>query len=380
MSTESEALIERAKALAPMLRQNAAAADRERRISDATMAAIREAGFLRILQPHDDGGYALPPEVLWRVAVEIGRGCASTAWLVGLNGANVWLLSLFDKACRDEVFADGAQALVPVLTGGVGRDVEVREAAGGYRLSGRWRYASGIDHADWVAALVPLSDGPALMVVEAGRFGIDHDSWQVLGMRGTGSKDIALAETFVPRHRTLAWSGIEAGREHAHPLYRLPANPLLAMSVAAPLIGTARGIVDTLRETIARRVAAGSGAAQIDDPRAHATLGQCAAEIAMSETALLATAASLHDVGNVGLDERARLRACTVVAARAALALADRAVAAVGGSVLPQGSAMERGFRDIHAMASHFLLQLDPSAEAYGRLLLGLPPLPGSRL
>lgn len=380
MSTESEAMIERARALVPMLRQNAATADRERRISDDTMAAIREASFLRILQPQEDGGHALPPEVLWRVAIEVARGCPSTAWLVGLSGANVWLLSLFDKACRAEVFANGTEALIPVLTGGVGRDVEVREASGGYRLSGKWRYASGIDHADWVAALVPLPDGPALAVVEASKFDIDHDSWRVLGMRGTGSKDIALAEAFVPHHRTLPWSGVEAGREHADPLYRLPANPLLAMSVAAPLIGTARGIVDTLQETIARRVAAGSGAAQIDDPRAHATLGQCAAEVAMAEAALFVAAASLYDGGNVDLDERARLRGCTVVAARGALASADRAVAAVGGSLLPQGSAMERGFRDIHAMASHFLLQLDPSAEAYGRLLLGLPPLPGSRL
>jgi len=344
------------------------------------MAMIRDAGFLRILQPRDNGGHALPPDVLWRVTCEIARGCASTAWLVGLSGANVWLLSLFDESCRAEVFADGGQALVPVLTGGVGRDVELREVSGGYRLSGRWRYASGIDHADWVAALVPLPDGPALAVIEASAFSIDHDSWQVLGMRGTGSKDIALAETVVPRHRTLPWSAIEAGREHTDPLYRLPANPLLAMSVAAPLIGTALGIVDSLAEAISQRIAGSAGKTRIDDPRAHATLGWCAAEAGMAETSLYSNSAHLYAAGNPSLDERARLRASTVVAARAALAAADRAAAAAGGGLLPQGSALERGFRDIHAMASHFLLQPDISTEAHGCLLLDLPPPEGARL
>lgn len=380
MTERAEDLIARAEALVPMLRAAAATADRERRIADDTMATIRDAGFLRILQPRENGGYALPPEVLWRVTGTIARGCASTGWLVGLSGANVWLMGLFDAACRAEVFADGAQALVPVLTGGVGQDVDVHEASGGYRLSGRWRYASGIDHADWVAALVTLSDGPALLVVEARAFTVDHDSWRVLGMRGTGSKDIELGETFVPAHRCLPWSTAEAGRAHADPLYRVPANPLLAMSVAAPMIGTARGIVDALAETIARRIVAGTGAAQIGDPRAHATLGRCATEVAMAEIALYDNAARLHAGGAVDMGERARLRAATVVAADTALAAAKRAVAAVGGGLLPEGSPLERGFRDIHAMASHFLLQRDPSTEAYGCQLLDLAPPPGARL
>ena len=118
MTAQTKALVERAKAVVPMLRAQAADADRDRRIADDTMASIRDAGFLRILQPRENGGHALSPEVLWRVTSEIARGCASTAWLVGLSGANVWLLGLFGAPCRAEIFADGNQALVPVLTGG----------------------------------------------------------------------------------------------------------------------------------------------------------------------------------------------------------------------------------------------------------------------
>ena len=99
----------------------------------------------------------------------------------------------------------------------------------------------------------------------------------------------------------------------------------------------------------------------------------------MADTALYDSAARLY-AGAASLEDRARLRIGTALAARTALAAADRAIAAVGGSLLPQGGPLERGFRDIHAMASHFLLQLDPSAEAYGRLLLDLPAPAGARL
>ena len=371
MTAQARTLIDRARDLAPAFRARAPRADRHRTLPAESVAEIRDAGFLRILQPRDNGGYALSPDVLWRVTCEIGRGCASTAWIVGLNGANVWLLSLFDETCRAEIFADGAQVLVPVLTGSAGRDVGVRAVSGGYRVSGSWRYASGIDHADWVAALVPLPDGPALAIFETDAFTVDHDSWHVLGMRGTGSKDIVLAETFLPRHRALSWAAIQAGRDHADPLYRLPANPFLAMSIAAPLIGTALGIVDALTETIGRRVAANANADA--DPRIYTTLGLCAAEADMAETTLYENSARLYAAGNPDLAERARIRASTVVATRAALSAADRAASAAGGALLRQGSALERGFRDIHAMASHFLLHPDMSTEALGRLRLNLP-------
>ncbi len=380
MPSQSDEFVARVAALIPMLQQQASVADHDRKIGDATIAAIRQAGFLRILQPRANGGCELSPEVLWRVTVEMARGCASTAWLVGLSGANVWLMGLFDATGRAEIFADGCDVLVPVLTGGVGRNIEVRETAGGYQVSGHWRYASGIDHADWVAALVPLREGPTLAVFEAAAFKIDNDSWHVLGMRGTGSKDVSLVNGFVPYRRTLAWSSIESGRKGATPLYRLPANPLLAMSVTAPLIGTARAIVDALVDAIGRRVAAGTGQAQIESQHAHIVLGQCAAEVGLAEMGLYENAARLYAGGDIDLNERARIRVQTVTAARTALSAANRAIGAVGGSLLPQGGPLERGFRDIHAMASHFLLQLDPSAEAYGRLLLGLPPPAGARL
>ncbi len=380
MTADSSALIQRARDMAPALRASAAAADRDRAISEESMALIHDAGFLRILQPRENGGYALPPDVLWRVTCEVAQGCASTAWLVGLSGANVWLLSLLDASARAEIFANGASVLVPVMTGSAGRDVVVQEVSGGYEISGRWGYASGIDHADWVAVLAPLPNGLALAVIEADAFTVDQDSWHVLGMRGTGSKDIALAKTVVPHHRTLSWDAIQAGRAHDDPLYRFPANPFLTMSVAAPLIGTARSIVAALAEAMGRRINANPTSKGVDDRRAPATLGGCAAEVAMAETALYDNSARLYAAGVPELAERARLRASTVVAARTALNAATRAATAAGGNLLRQGSALERGFRDIHAMASHFLLQPDISTEAYGCLLLDLPPPESARL
>src|SRR5690606_31298147 len=149
------------------------------------------------------GGLAMSPSVLWTVTREIGRGCGSTAWIMSLLGLHPWLVGMFDPQAQADVFGDG-EAVVPVLTGVVGRDLRVTRAKGGYEISGLWRYASGIDIANWVIAMVPIAKPraeapePHLILVPKSAFRIDHASWNVLGMRGTGSKDVRLDRAFVP--------------------------------------------------------------------------------------------------------------------------------------------------------------------------------------
>lgn len=390
----SEDFVDRARALIPALRERAAAAEAARMVPAETMAELCDADIFRLLQPKADGGHALSPTALWRVTREIGRGCASTAWLVGLCGINVWLLGFFSARAQTEVFGDGAQLIMPVQTGGVGSEIETRAVADGHEISGRWRMASGIDHANWVAVLVPLPDANGtvalhLVVVPADAFAIDHDSWQVLGMRATGSKDVRLPPTVVPAHRIMPWADIQDGRPHPDaghddPLYRIPANPLLTMSIAAPLIGAATGVVDRFLETVAERISAGTKQRQIDDPEAHAIAGRAAAEIDMAATMILSDSDALYDGAKRGRTQdrtaRARVRAHVTAAAETACAASDRMFAEAGGSLLPSGTPLERAFRDIHVMASHFLLRPAVSNAAYGRLLLGLEPADYARL
>lgn len=387
-----EELIARARALIPTLRARAAACEDARRISDETARDLVDAGFFRITQPASAGGYAMNPSALWAVTREIGRGCGSTAWVMSLLGLHPWLVGMFEPQAQDEVFADG-DAIVPVLTGGVGRDLGMTAVPGGYEITGLWRYASGIDIATWVIAMVPIMRGdapePHLVLVPKREFCIDHASWNVLGMRGTGSKDVRLERAFVPMHRMVPWLDAQRGvypgsAVNREPTYRAPLNGLFAMSTAAAVVGVASGAVDHFVDSVKTRVVIGTGQRQIEDKAIHLEAGHCAAQVHMAFALLLRDVDEMYETARRGeafaTDRRARYRMDAALIARTALAAADRMFNAVGGSLLPSGAPLERCFRDIHAMASHFLLQPEPAAEIYGRVLLGLDLPQGARL
>jgi 3-hydroxy-9,10-secoandrosta-1,3,5(10)-triene-9,17-dione monooxygenase len=385
-------LVQRARDLIPALRERAAACEDGKRIPAETARDLAAAGIFRITRPASAGGYAMSPSVLWTVAREIGRGCGSTAWIVSLLGLHPWLVGMFEPRAQADVFASG-EAIVPVLTGGVGRDLRIDPVDGGYAVSGLWRYASGIDIATWVIAAVPIrrngAPEPHLILVPAQAFAIDHASWTVLGMRGTGSKDVRLDRVFVPAHRTMSWvdaqRGIYPGAVvNREPTYRAPLNALFAMSTAAAVVGVASGVVDNFVEAVRSRTPIGTGQKQVEDKSAQIEVGACAAQVQMAFALLQ------HDVdemieaaaqgGSFTTEQRTRYRMDAALISRTALTAADRMFNAVGGSLLPTGSPLERGFRDIHAMASHYLLQPEPAAELHGRALLGLDLPPGARI
>jgi alkylation response protein AidB-like acyl-CoA dehydrogenase len=385
-------LVQRARALVPALRARAAACEDARRIPGETVRDLVDTGIFRITRPASAGGYALSPSVLWAVAREIGRGCGSTAWIVSLLGLHPWLVGMFEPRAQADVFSDG-EAIVPVLTGGVGRDLAIAPVEGGYEVSGLWRYASGIDIATWVIAMVPIPRNggtePHLILVPADAFAIDHASWNVLGMRGTGSKDVRLDRVFVPAHRTLSWidaqRGIYPGAAiNREPAYRAPLNGLFAMSTAAGVVGVASGVVDHFVEAVRGRISAGTGSRQVEDKAAQIEAGLCAAQVHMAFTLLQHDVDEMIDIAARGetctTEQRTRYRTDAALVARTALAAADRMFNAVGGSLLPTGTPLERAFRDIHAMASHFMLQPEPAAELHGRVLLGLDLPPGARI
>ncbi len=387
-------LIDRARRLIPVLRGRAAACEAARRIPAETAQDLVEAGFFRITRPASAGGYAMRPSVLWAVTREIGRGCGSTAWIMSLLGLHPWLVGMFDPEAQREVFADG-DAIIPVLTGGVGRDISVEPSGNGYAVSGLWRYASGVDIATWVIAMVPIRKAgtdmpePHLILVPKRAFSIDDASWNVLGMRGTGSKDVRLDGAHVPAHRTLSWidaqRGIYPGSTlNREPTYRAPLNGLFAMSTAAAVVGVASGAIDHFIEAAKTRVPVGTGERQIADKATHIEAGRCAAQVHMAFALLMRDVDEMYDTAAAGRTfttaQRARYRMDAALVSRTALAAADRVFNAVGGSLLPTGAPLERCFRDIHSMASHFLLQPEPAGELYGRVLLGLDLPPGARI
>lgn len=389
-----EEVLQRTVALGPWLTEQAANIEEARRIPDNVAARLIETGLFKLMRPSRFGGFGVSPRFAWQATFNIGRGCSSSAWISGLTSANIMMLGKFSAEAQGEVFAEGVSPIVPMLTGGVGQDVLVELAEGGIALSGRWRYASGVDIADWLGLLVniPGSRGapaPHIVLVHKSEFVIDHQSWRVIGMRGTGSKNIALEKSFVPQHRFMSWADLQAGKKHQtspnnERCYDFPLNTAFAMSVLAPTLGVASACTEECIKIIRGRVSSGNQQTQINNNISQVDVGTSAATMDLLRDFLLSETAMIEEridlMGTLSAEERGLSRTKIAIASRQALSCAQRLFAVLGGSLLPEGTRIERLFRDIHAMSSHFLLQPEPISEAYGRLLLGLELAPGTRL
>ena len=378
-------LIERAQALIPWLRERGTAHDANKRVSAEVAAKLRESGFFRICQSIENGGYGMRPSTLWRVSREVGRADSATTWILSLAGLHPWMAGMFSPQAQDDVFAGGKDAVVIALTGNVGRGVEARLEDGHYVLNGKWTYASGIDMGDWAAVLVevPTAVGGKelrLMLVPQPSFRIDHDSWNVFGMKGTGSKDVYLTEERVPLYRTIPWSAVQTnqvpGRErNKGPMYRIPHTSLFVMSVAAAAVAVATGILDIYTDTVRKRTPVGLAGPQSEDRFSLVELGKAGAKIEAAFHLLMRNVDEMWDQAVAeqpfSVAQRTRYRTDGALICDMVLHAADDLVRNLGGSLVPTGP-LERYFRDLHAMAAHFLIQMGPSAELHGRALLGM--------
>lgn len=386
---------EKAATLRRWLLDEASRIEAEKRIPEDVAQRLAAADLFRMTQPPRFGGLGCTPRQAWEAVFQIARGCGSCAWIVALNAANVLMLGKFSAQVQQEVFSCGTPAIVSMLTGGVGIGVTAERVSGGISLSGRWRYASGIDIASWAGLLVLLPGEagatPELHVVLVPKeaFSIDHSSWNVIGMRGTGSKDISLKPTFVPEYRWLSWNQLQAGQKHPtcpndEAIYEYPLNSVFAMSILAPTLGVASAVAEEFCSVVKKRISGVTQQRQCDDKVAQIAVAAGEATMAILRQILLDDADRALDIIRTGQtptpQERAAIRMRIAVSSRLALDAAQRMFSAMGGSLLPSNSRAERLFRDFHAMSSHLLLQPDIIGEAYGRLLLGLELPPGARL
>lgn len=389
----TDELVLRANAMIPLLREVGPAHDEEKRISAEVAAMLRDAGFFRICQPEETGGFGMRPSTLWRVSREVARGDSATAWILSLAGLHPWMAGMFSPRAQDDVFENGRDAVVIALTGNVGKGVDARLEGDNYVLNGKWTYASGIDVADWASVLVEVpaeSEGKELrlLLVPQSDFRIDHESWNVFGMKGTGSKDVYLSEARVPQYRSIKWSDVLCnnvpGRERNRgPMFDIPHTSLLVMSVAAAATAVATGVLDIYIDTVKKRFPAGTNAPQTEDRFSLAELGKSGAKIEAAFNLLMHDVDEMWDQAVEGkaftLKQRTRYRTDGAIICDMAMQAADDLVRNLGGSLVPIGP-LERYFRDLHAMASHFLMQVNPSAELHGRALLDIQLPPNARI
>jgi 3-hydroxy-9,10-secoandrosta-1,3,5(10)-triene-9,17-dione monooxygenase len=379
-------LLARAEALVPVLRERAPRAEELRRLPDETIADLHASGLFRMLQPARVGGSELPYRSLFELTAVIGQGCGSTAWVLANLAAHHWLLGMWHPEAQEEIWGESADSLISsALIFARGR---ARRVPGGYRLSGRWPFSSGIDPSTWNMFGAIVSDEetgqtePRMFLVPASDYKI-IDTWQVIGLAGTGSKDVETADVFVPAYRTLATERIKGGPNRGSELnpgtlYKLPAVSLFGFAIAGVSLGIARGAIKHFAETTRTRLGAYTGRNIADFTNIQVHLAEAAALADAAEAIVLRDcdeATRITEAGIVpSLEERARYRRDGAFAATLCTSAVDLLFTATGGGAIYARNPIQRAFRDVHAANAHYMLGWDVNGAVYGRVALGLPP------
>jgi 3-hydroxy-9,10-secoandrosta-1,3,5(10)-triene-9,17-dione monooxygenase len=383
--TDADAFAERARALRPLLQANAAETNARRHVHPDNMAAMKQAGFYAIAQPARIGGRELDLRTLHRVTSELAQACPSTAWVLSVTSAHTWMLGMFPEACQDDIAADDPDT---VISGALAAQGVARPTSGGWRLSGRWQFASGCDHARWnlIGARVE-GDDPGLpkqihVMAPTRDYAID-DTWHVLGLRGSGSKDLVLDDVFVPAHRAMSTGTLFSGRSphaarHASALFLVPVAPGLAFHVCGPVLGVARGAWAAHVERTR-----GRGDRYTGGQKAQSVGQQM--RIAEADMAIRAGAALMEQVADVfaaygarraipDLETRAELKMMAAWAVRQCRQAVQLLYDAAGGGAAHDSQALQGFFRDMQVGSHHAMVDVDSAAETWGRVALGLPP------
>ncbi len=385
---ESE-FLSAARNLVPVLRDRAQQAESLRRLPDETIQDLRGAGLFRMLQPTAFGGLERGVDEFGAVVAEIGRGCGSTGWCLSILGVHNWFLALFEEDAQRDVWGPSPDTLFTTSFAPTGQVVAEN---GGYRLKGRWQFASGCDHSDWVAvgAQVPHDEPRPIpdfrsFLVPMRDVRID-DTWFVAGLKGTGSKDLVIEDAFVPAYRTLSLPDAAMGNapgskvNHA-PLYQIPFGSFLALGVTPAATGIARAALEAFTERTRERVMAYSDRKMVEQVPAQIRLAESSVEIETAELLIARTCREVMERAgteeSTQIDVRARVRRDLAYVVRLSTRAVDRLFEVSGAHALFDSSPIQRAFRDLHAMAAHPFTNWDMNAELYGRTALGLPPKGG---
>ena len=384
LTVEEAELVSAASSVAPVLSANAEKADATRRLPDEDITALREAGLLRLSTPREYGGYEAGACAVTAIAAELGRGCGSAGWVLAVYYAAGIGARMFPAEVRDRLWGQDPDATVCGSSAGA---VPARPVDGGYRLSGRWGWASGALHASWaILDIVVGSEGPSLdrgiALVSMDELSIE-DTWHMAGMRGTGSDTIAAEGLFVPREQILLRSqmaaGPTAGGRTGAPA-RVPTPDALMGALAGPVLGMGMALYDHVVEKLADGrplvSAARLHARAVDAPGVQANVADAAMLI---DSAVLQAARSARAVDRaVGTGARlapiaaARIRMDAGFAARQVRRAADKLLDVGGASRFAESSPAQRIWRDLGTATRHPAFVTEIDRERYARLLLGL--------
>jgi len=378
-----EILLERARALIPVLKSRSEAATAARALPKETIQDLQEAGLFRVLQPRRYGGYEHDPQVFFDIQMALAEGCMSTAWVYGVIGVHPFQLGLFDPKAQADVWGKDDATLVSSSYQPVGK---VERVDGGFRLSGRWGFSSGCDHCDWVflGSLIPPAEpgGPPEMrtfLLPRSDYQIVHD-WNVFGLQATGSHGIVVNNAFVPEHRThKAVDGFlcknPGQAQNSAPLYRLPWAQVFVRAVSTAAIGALQGGLNAFTGIAAKRVSTNTGKSTKLDPFALNAAARTQSAILEMKTVLMKSfddmMATIRAGKEIPVPDRIRYRFESSQVVRRCGALCDELMPLLGGRAIYMDSPLVRYWLDINAARAHVANDPGIIGTSLGALYVG---------
>ena len=360
----------------------AAKARADARVPDETVAEFQEAGFFKILQPEQWGGYAMDPQVFYAVGVEVAKHCPSSAWILGVIAVHNWQLAVFDDQAAQDVWAEDPSVLISSSYAPVGK---VKVVEGGFRLSGRWSFSSGSEHCQWafLGAVVPTPEAPFDManyrtfLVPISDYEIVHN-WDVVGLQGTGSHDIVVDDVFVPEHRThKSMDGFlcknPGNAVNDAPLYHMPFMQVFVRAVCTATLGACEGALEAFIE-VAKTRQVGPNKMK-NDPFARVLAAEVKSSIEEMKLTMIrnfdAMMGCCRSGEDIPLEDRVRYRYDSAVVADRCLELSSKMLKAAGSGGIRAGSELLAYHLDILASQAHVANHSIPFANNLGGMLFG---------
>lgn len=384
-STAAASLLEKVNAIAPIIRANAADAERERQLSKATVQAMLDAGLYRMCVPQALGGLETDAVTAIRVLEEVSRLDSAAGWNLMISQGGVAFLAWLPSETGREIFVGHPEAIVCGALSPPGRAVPVE---GGYRVTGRWPFASGCNHATWMMGSSFIYDqdsdkprldengNPIMMMSAFPKADVTIlDTWHTVGMRGTGSHDFAVKDVCVPRSRTAAVAPLKQIPPACDlPLFRMTLWFVVAV-LGAPPLGTARAAIDALIELATKKTPAYTRSPLAERPVAQMQVARAEALLGSARAYLYESVSEAWDTALQGrflvLKQKMAIQLAVCQALSASAEAVDLVHQAAGTTAIRQAQPFERYFRDAHVMTQHAFGSAS-RFESVGKLMFGL--------
>ena len=377
-----ESLIEAARGIAPIVRKHSEEAERERRLSQPVLDALRETGLLRMSTPRSLRGLETDPVTHALVCEELGRHDTAAAWTLENPLDWAFFCARLPDEGAEEIYRRVADILIAAQ---FGRPLKATSTNGGYRISGRAPFVSNCHDADWISSTVLVDDDESAggepemrMVYFPSEECEIIDTWNVMGMRGTGSDDISVTDVYVPKSRTFPMvPDFEPGLHYRGPLYRLPVVGAAASGIPTPMLGVARRALDEVTELARTKTPVGSSGPLKERASAQVQLGRAEAILRSGRLLLLDTLSQAWrrciDGETHSLEQKADLLLAMSHAMSSAVQAVELACSIAGTTSFRATSPLERCFRDVQTLRHHVFAS-EQRNGTFGQVRLGVAP------